>query len=180
MERPSKHELTSWASVAGKPPQTRRTVDKEKYEAPNEKRDINGPMEEERTNKEIHEQVASTHYSETTTEQHHDTGRASTNRQGKINASHESTGLIKQNAKDRTEFSDEDMEETTSSRANKDDIQKTADEKHDRTMRLENQISGTDEEDAYTIILENAHEQARQLATTEKSHISPIRFKKKN
>ena len=47
MERPSKHELTSWASIAGKPPQTQRTVDKGKNEAPNEKRDIDGPMEEE-------------------------------------------------------------------------------------------------------------------------------------
>jgi len=73
------------------------------------------------------------------------------------------------------ELSDEDMERTISSRAN--DIQKTADEKHDRTMRLENKISGRDE-NAYMIILENANEQTVQLATTETSHISPIRLKK--
>jgi len=76
------------------------------------------------------------------------------------------------------ELSDEDMEGTTSSRTNKDDMQKTVDEKHNRTMRLENQISGRNEEDAYTIVIENANEQAAQLATTEKSHISPIRLKK--
>jgi hypothetical protein len=133
---------------------------------------------EEQTNKETHEQVDSTHYSKTPIEQHHDTGRASTNRQEKINTSHESTGLRKQNAKDRMELADEDMEGITSSRTNKDDIQKTADEKHNRTMRLENHISGRNEEDAYTIIIENANEQEAQLTTTGKSHISPIRLKK--
>jgi len=76
------------------------------------------------------------------------------------------------------ELSDEDMEGTTSSQTNKDDIQKTADEKHNRTMRLENQKSGRNEEDAYTIIIENANKQEAQLSTTEKSHISPIRLKK--
>jgi Na+-translocating ferredoxin:NAD+ oxidoreductase RnfC subunit len=125
-ERPSKHERTS---IVGNPQQTQRTVDKEENEALNDKRDIDEPREEERTNKEIHEQVASTHYSKTPIKQQHDTGRVSTNRQEIINTSHESTGLRRQNAKDQMELSEENMEGSTSSRTNKDDIQETTDEK---------------------------------------------------
>jgi hypothetical protein len=135
-------------------------------------------MKEERTNKEIHEQVASTHYSKTPIKQQHDTGRVSTNRQEKINTSHESTGLRRQNAKDQMELSDENREGPTSSRTNKDDTRETTDEKQNRTMRLENQRSGRSEEDAYTIMIKNANEQAEQNTTTGKSHISPIHLKK--
>jgi hypothetical protein len=119
-------------------------------------------MEEERTNKEIHEQVASTHYNKTPIKQQHGTGRVSSNRQEKINTSHESTGLRRQNENDQTELSDKDMERPTSSRTNKDDIQETTDEKQNRTMRLQNQRWGRREEDAYTIIIENANERAEQ------------------
>jgi topoisomerase IA-like protein len=45
-------------------------------------------------------------------------------------------------------------------------------------MRLENQRSVRSEEDAYTIKIKNANEQAEQHTTTGKSHISPIRLKK--
>jgi hypothetical protein len=43
------------------------------------------------------------------------------------------------------ELSDEDVDGTTISIANKDDIQKTTNRKHNRTMRMENQISGRDD-----------------------------------
>jgi hypothetical protein len=65
------------------------------------------------------------------------------------------------------ELSDENVDGTTISTANKNDIQQTDDGKHDRTMRLENQMSGRDEEEAYTVILEKTYVKARQLATTD-------------
>jgi hypothetical protein len=39
-------------------------------------------------------------------------------------------------------------------------------------------MSGRDEEEAYTVILEKTHIQAGQLATTDNPQISPIRLKK--
>jgi hypothetical protein len=76
------------------------------------------------------------------------------------------------------ELSDEGVDGTTISTANKDDIQLTEDGKYDRTMSLENQISERDEEEAYMVILEKTHVQAGQLATTDNPQISPIRLKK--
>jgi hypothetical protein len=72
------------------------------------------------------------------------------------------------------------VEGTTINTANKNDIrvQQTEDGKHDRTMRLENEMSERDEEEAYTVILEKTHVQAGQLATTDNPQISPIRLKK--
>jgi hypothetical protein len=137
VERPSQHEPTFWATIATKPPQAQGSGDKEKNIVPNYQRDLDGSIEE-LTNKEIHKHVATTHCSETTTEQHYDTGHESTNNQCIINTIPKSTELVKQNVSDRMELSDEDVDGTTISTASKDDIQLTYNGKHDRTMRMEN------------------------------------------
>jgi hypothetical protein len=165
VERPSNHEPTSWTTIATKPPQTQRSADKEKNKDPNDQRYLDGPIEEELTKKEINDHVASTHCSEATIEQHYNTGHASINRQSIINTTPESTELVKQNVSDRMELSDEDVNGTTISTANKDDIQQIEDGKHDRTMRLENQMSWRDEEEAYTVILEKTHVRTTSRAT---------------